>query len=107
MIDDLLAEIFGEAISRRLSKSRRLQLLMRLGFGLLGTALFAAGAGWFLLRTDLTGNIAMRLSMVSLFVFLGCLALFNVALARPWRWPGRLSVLSFGALFVARFLFGP
>jgi hypothetical protein len=107
MIDELLGEIFGEAISERLGQSRRVQLLMRLGFGLLGAVLFAVGAAWFLLKNDLSGNTAMRLSMVGLFLFLACLSLFNVALARAWRWPGRLSVLSFVALFVTRILFGP
>lgn len=107
MIDDLLGEIFGEAIFGRLNKSRRAQLLFRLAFGLLGAGLFGAGAVWFLLKTDLTGNLALRFSMVGLFVFLGCFSLFNVALARPWRWPGRLSVLSFVALFATRLLFGP
>ena len=33
--------------------------------------------------------------------------LFNVALHRPWRWPGLGFVLSFVALFAARILFGP
>ena len=36
MIDDLLGELFGEAVFGRLSRSRRGQLLTRLFFGLLG-----------------------------------------------------------------------
>lgn len=49
----------------------------------------------------------MRLSMVAVFVFLASFSLFNVALGRKWRWPGKLFVLSFVALFGARLFFGP
>ena len=106
MIDDILAGIFGEAVLGRLSNSRRAQLLLRLGFGILGAGLSVAGAIHFALKDDLTNNTAMRLSMMSLFVFLACFCLFNVAFARKWRWPGWLFVVSFVMLFVTRILFG-
>ena len=107
MIDDILGEIFGEAVFGRLGRSRRAQLLARLFFGLLGTALCAAGAVYFVFKDNLTNNTAMHASMIAVFFFLSCFSLFNVTLARPWRWPGKLFVLSFIALFVTRFLFGP
>jgi hypothetical protein len=44
--------------------------------------------------------------MVAVFVFLASFSLFNVALARKWRWPLRLFVVSFAALFVSRIFFG-
>jgi hypothetical protein len=47
------------------------------------------------------------LSMVAFLVALACCMLFNVAFARPWRWPWKLSILSFIVMFLARILFGP
>lgn len=107
MIDDILAGIFGEVVLGRLGRSRSAQLLARLFFGFLGAGLLAVGAVHFALRDDLTGNTAMQGSMVAVFVFLACFSLFNVALARTWRWPGRLFVVSLVTLFVARILLGP
>lgn len=107
MIDDILADLFGEAVFGRLSRSRRAQLLFRLFFGLLGAGLGVAGAVHFALKTDLTQNFAMRFSMIALFVFLACFSLFNVALGRKWRWPGVLFVFSFASLFATRIIFGP
>ena len=106
MIDDLLSELFGEVALRRAGRSRRAQLLARLFFGLLGAGLCAFGAVHFIVREDFTDNTAMRASMVAVFVFLACFSLFNVALARTWRWPLRLFIVSFVALFVTRLLFG-
>lgn len=107
MIDDLLAHLFGEAVFGKLGHSRRAQLLFRVFFGLLGAGLGVAGAVHFALKTDLTQNTAMRLSMIALFVFLASFSLFNVALGRKWRWPGVLFVLSFVSLFATRVIFGP
>lgn len=107
MIDEILAEIFGQAVFGRLTPSRRAQLLFRVFFGLLGAALGILGAVHFASKPDLTPNTALRFSMVSTFVFLASFFLFNVGLARPWRWPGKLFVLSFVALFATRILFGP
>lgn len=106
MIDDILAGIFGEIALGRPSTSRRAQLLARLAFGLLGTGLGVAGA-IHVAVTRTTGNTAMLASMIALFVSLACFCLFNVALARPWRWPGRLFVVSFVALFASRLTWGP
>ena len=107
MLDDLLAQIFGEAAFGRLGRSRRARLLARVFFGLLGAGLGVAGVVHFLLKTGLTNNTAMHGSMVAMFVFLACFSLFNVVLARKWRWPGRLFIASFVALFLSRILLGP
>lgn len=107
MIDDLLELIFEDVAIDAFGKSKRVQLLFRLFFGLIGAGLGAAGAIYFGGKADLTANAPMRWSMIGLFVFLACFSLFNVALARPWRWPGKLFLLSLAALFVTRFAFGP
>lgn len=106
MIDEILAEIFGQAAFGRLAPSRRTQLLVRLFFGLLGAALGILGAVHFGSWPDLAANTALRLSIVSTFVSLASFCLFNVGLGRPWRWPGKFFVLSFVAVFATRILFG-
>jgi hypothetical protein len=105
MIDDMLEGIFGEVALGRLSNSKRAQLIARMLFGLLGTGLGMAGAVHIALNPG-TGNAAMAASMMAMFLFLACFACFNVAFARTWRWPGRLFILSFVALFATRILFG-
>lgn len=104
MLDDLLSSLFEDL---PLGGPERGRALARIAFGLLGFALCAVGAVHFLLKPDLTENVAMRGSMVAVFVFFACFWLLNVALARPWRWPLKLFVLSFVALFASRLLFGP
>ena len=106
MIDDLLGDLFGQAVFGRLGRSRRAQLMCRVAFGLLGGVLGLAGAVHFGFRSEITGNMAMRCSMIALFLFLASFSLFNVGLGRKWRWPGRLFVVSFIALFATRILFG-
>jgi hypothetical protein len=105
MIDDLLGELFGEAVFGRLSRSRRAQLLARLFFGALG-ALLGSALHFTVGRRDVT-NPVMQASMIAVFLFLACFSLFNVALGRRWRWPGVCFALSFVGLFAARILFGP
>ena len=107
MLDELLGDLFGQAIGGRLSKSRRAQLIFRVFFGLLGAGLGIAGAVHFARLADLTRNTAMHVSMVAVFVFLASFSLFNVALGRTWRWPAMFFVVSFVALFVTRIVFGP
>jgi hypothetical protein len=107
VFDEWLSEIFGEAVFGRLGHSRRAQLLARMFFGLLGAGLGIAGAVHFARRPDLTSNIPMWISMMAMFVFLASFSLFNVGLGRAWRWPGKLFLVSFVALFVTRILFGP
>ena len=85
MIDDILSGIFGEVLLGRLNNSRRAQLLVRIFFGLLGGGLAATGAVYFTVKDGLIANIALRVSMIALFVFLGCFSLFNVAFGRQWR----------------------
>jgi hypothetical protein len=106
MIDEILTEIFGEALLGRAGRSRRFQLLARVFFGLLGALLGVAGAVYLALRSEMAQNLALQATMILVFVFLSCFALFNVALARQWRWPGRLFVLSFVGMFVVRIVFG-
>jgi hypothetical protein len=107
MIDDLLAELFGQAVLGGLGRSRRAQLLCRVFFGLLGAGLGIAGAVHFGVSggNDIT-NEALHASVIALFVFLAAFFLFNVALGRRWKWPGIGFVLSFVALFATRILFG-
>ncbi len=107
MIGEILVGIFGEAISSRLNASRRIQLAIRLLFGLVGTVLGVIGAIYIGARPGITANTMLRASMVAIFVGLASFSLFNIALARSWRWPGRLFVVSFVALFVFRLLLGP
>ena len=106
MLDDLLGELFGRAVFGRLTPSRRAQLLARAFFGLLGAGLGVAGAVHFARRPDVTGNPAMWVSMIAMFVFLASFSLFNVGLGRTWRWPGRFFLVSLGALFLTRVVFG-
>lgn len=107
MIDDLLGELFGEAVFGRLSRSRRAQLLARLFFGLLGALLGLIGAWHFTVgRRDVT-NPVMQTSIIAIFLFLACFSLFNVALGRRWRWPGICFALSLVGLFAARILLVP
>jgi hypothetical protein len=106
MIDEILAGIFGEAVFGRFRGSRRSQLLARLFFGLLGAGLGAAGALHFASSTNLTRNTAMHASMIAVFLFMTCFSLFNIALGRQWRWPGKLFILSLASLFVSRILLG-
>jgi hypothetical protein len=107
VIDDILAGVFGELAFGRLGRSRRAQLVARLAFGFLGAALAVIGAWHFTMAAPPRAGLALRASIVALFLFLACFSLFNVALARKWHWPGRLFLASLLALFVARIAFGP
>ena len=101
MIDEILVQIFGAAVFRRIGHSKRAQLIARLGFGLHGAGLAIVGAVHFA-RLDTAMHAPTRACMVLVFIGLGCFSLFNVALARRWRWPGVLFIASFVALFAAR-----
>jgi hypothetical protein len=105
MLDELIAQLVGEAAFGRLAPSRRAQILARLFFGLLGTALGAIGAVHFLLR-PMAANPGLHASMVLLFVFLACFCLFNVALLRRWKWPGLGFLGCLVSMFVMRIAFG-
>ena len=105
MLDDLLESLLGEAFVRG-SNSRRAQWIARIGFGLLGTGLCLAGAWHFLFQYAGPGHAVTIASMSAVFGFLAAFFLFNVALARSWRWPGRGFVCAFVAIFVSRILLG-
>ena len=105
MLDELIAQLVGEAAFARLAPSRRAQILTRVFFGLLGTALGAIGVVYVLLRPR-TPNPGLHASMVLLFVFLACFCLFNVALVRRWRWPGLGFLGCLVSMFVMRIAFG-
>jgi hypothetical protein len=107
MIGEILAQIVGEAAFGRLSRSRRAQVLFRVGFGLLGFLLGVAGAVHFVRLSEPITNPALHASVLALFLFLAAFFLCNVALHRGWRWPGIGFVISFVALFATRILFGP
>ncbi|MCI0414062.1 hypothetical protein L0222_14845 [bacterium] len=108
MIDEILRGLFGEMVFGRLSNSKRIQLIARLFFGLLGSVLAIIGIYHFLSGSVMPSkNLAMRASVLALFLFLGCFSLFNVALGRKWSWPGKFFFASLAALFVTRILFGP
>jgi hypothetical protein len=107
VIDEALVQIFGQALFGRLGSSARSRLLARLLFGTLGASLGIVGAFVIAERTASSPNLALRASIVGLFGFLSAFCLFNVALARTWRWPGALFVASLVATFVARIAFGP
>ena len=106
VLDDLIGRIIGEILNRQIPNSRRLQLLARLFFGLLGTCFGLVGFFYFLFKPDYTANKPMWLSMLLVFLALSSFCLINIALARPRRWPARLFVISFASLFVTRILFG-
>jgi hypothetical protein len=101
MIDEMLVHIFGEAVFGRIGHSKRSQLIARLGFGVLGAGLAVVGAVYFA-RLDAAMHAPTRACMVLVFAGLACLSLFNVALARKWRWPALLFAASFVALFALR-----
>ena len=107
MLDDLIGQLVGEAAFGRLNPSARAKLIVRLFFGLLGAGLGAAGAIYMVTNPPATTNTALVVSMVAMFLALGCFFLFNVGMARPWKWPGLAFVASFVAMFFARIALGP
>jgi hypothetical protein len=106
MLDDLLGHMVGEVAFGRLGRSRRAQLLCRLFFGLLGAALGMTGAFYFLRNPPDTTNAAMVASMIAVFLSLSAFSLFNIGMARPWRWPGLCFVASFVSMILSRLVFG-
>jgi hypothetical protein len=107
VIDELLGGLFGQVVLGRLPASRRAKLLFRLFFGLLGAFLGVAGAVQTLTVWYPAANPALRGCMATMFLFLGCFWLCNVALKRTWRWPAIGFAASFVGIFVTRILLGP
>src|SRR5688500_16214598 len=106
MLDDLVVQILGEKAFGRLGRSRRAQLLVRLFFGALGSCLGVVGAVHFA-RTAATSNVAMRASVIAMFLALACVSLCNVGLRRKWKWPSLDFVAAFVSMFVTRLALGP
>ena len=77
----------------------------RLIFGLLGTVLGLIGVGKVGFFFD--AGLPMRLAAALLMGAVAAFFLFNVLLARTWRWPGRLCLIALPLLFVVRLGFGP
>ena len=102
MIDLLAGLVEGYRGSR--TPSGRWQIAARLFFGAAGCMLAAIGTIVFLQRTEPT--FPLRATFVMLFVSIGAFFLFNVLLARTWRWPALLFAGSFVAMFVVRIVWG-
>ena len=98
-LDDLL-----DGIGPDIGKSKRAQWVVRVLFGLVGTALSAVGA-WHTLGYD--ASLHFRLAGVALFVFLGAFFLVSVTFARRASWPWKGFLAAFVLLFVVRIVFGP
>jgi drug/metabolite transporter superfamily protein YnfA len=99
-LDDLFEEIdFG------LKGSKRGKTIFRIFFGVLGLLLGAAGA-WHMLAGGVEGSLHMRATAALMFVFLALFFGINVALHKPWRWPGLGFVVCFVGMFVVRIAFG-
>ena len=106
MIDDLLAGVFGEALFGRLRQTARSTLILRLVFGLLGAGLGLAGA-LYVPATVSSSNTALVGTITALFISLASFFVFNVMLARPWRWPGLCFLCCLVLVFVIRIVLGP
>lgn len=103
MLGDIFNGILGELLAGKL-RSERLQIYIRMLFGLVGTFLSIAGV---LKTATYAAGLPFRLAGMFLFVALGCFCLFNITLLRKWRWPGRLCLISLPLLFAVRIVFGP
>ena len=106
-LDDLLGQLFGEAVFGRAGRSKRAQLIARLLFGLLGASLGLMGCYWVLAGMSTPASPHMRVAMAAVFAFMACVFGANVALARRWRWPAVGFAASFIALIVGRLVLGP
>ena len=102
---EVIAHLVGEAAFSRLPHSRQTQLLLRLFFGLIGGALAVAGAVAMSTRSDVSPDLGVVAT--ALFLMLGCFFVFNVGMARQWRWPGLGIVVCFVLLFAVRIVGGP
>lgn len=103
MLEEILEGLLEGWISSR-GTSKRLGLVFRVFFGLLGLGLSVAGI-YHMMRYD--AGLHFRLAAAASLFFLACFCVFNVTLLSKWRWPGRFFVLSFVVLFMVRILFGP
>ena len=102
MFDDLFEDIdFGGRTSKRT------QTIFRIGFGAIGFFLAIAGMVHVLFSAKYASvGLPFRLAGANLFAFLGLFCALNVALHKPWRWPGRGFLASLVLLIVVRIVFG-
>ena len=102
MIEDLIESI--DLGSR--GDSERSQTIIRIFIGLTGTLMAAIGAIKALMDGFNGAGLAFRMAGGTMFILLGCFCLFNIALHRTWRWPGRGFWISLAGLFLVRIFFG-
>jgi hypothetical protein len=102
MFDDLFEDIeFG------VRGSGRGRTFFRVFFGVVGLFLAVAGVLHVLISEKFVATgLPFRLAAANVFAFLGFFCAINVALHKPWRWPGRGFIVSFVLLFVVRLVFG-
>lgn len=105
MLDDILQALVQGYLGSR-TPSERWRKLARLFFGLLGAGLSFAGAVVIVGR-ERTASLPLRFSFLLLFIGFGSIWLFNVALARKWRWPAVLLFVSLPLIFFVRIVLGP
>ena len=104
MIGDLLGGVIEGYLSSR-TPSQRWQVVARMLMGAVGCMLAVVGAVMFAVhRPDVA--LPLRATIVLFFLSLGAFFLFNVLLARRWRWPAVLFAASFVAMFVTRLVWG-
>lgn len=100
MDDDGLGEfVFGG------KPTPRSQAVARIVFGALGTGLSAAGAVHLWVAGSIPG-LPLRVAASGFMLGLASLWLFNVMLAKPWRWPLWCVGLGLPLVFVVRIVFG-
>ena len=101
MLDDLF-----ESFDLPPSPGRRGQTVIRVLVGLVGALLALAGLYKGIVEGFGGAGLMFRAAGCLVFGFLLCLCMFNVALHRPWRWPGLGFVASLVAIFLVRVIFG-
>ena len=86
---------------------KRGQTVVRVAVGLLGLGLAVAGVLHVLLAAKYANvGLPFRLAGANLFAFLGLFCGLNIALHKPWRWPGRGFLMSLVVLVLVRVVFG-
>jgi hypothetical protein len=103
VLDDLFEGLLDALFSGE-KASKRMEVIMRILFGLMGVALSVTGI-YHMMSFDASWHF--RLFAMAMLFFLACFCAFNITLLLKWRWPGKFFILSFIGLFLVRILFGP